>query len=142
MIRPATMSLDLFSQPGHWRCVATTRARSGAAFHRAVELRGLDLGFRVILVHPAVGLLRDDLEVHALGTGPGQEPQGHRAVVLLGQPERADERYFRSAAGAFALNRPRPEVGDGCRAVRILGVELAQLLLGLALDPLAPLADF
>ena len=47
-----------------------------------------------------------------------------------------------SAAGAFALNRPRPEIGDGRRAVGVLGIELGQFLLGFALDPLAPFADF
>ena len=40
------------------------------------------------------------------------------------------------------MDRPRPEVGDGRRAVRVLGIELGQFLLGLALDPLAPFADF
>ena len=45
-------------------------------------------------------------------------------------------------SGAFALNRPRPEIGDGRRAVRVLGIELGQFLLGFALDPLAPFADF
>ncbi|MCG3139573.1 MAG: hypothetical protein HDKAJFGB_00467 [Anaerolineae bacterium] len=40
------------------------------------------------------------------------------------------------------MNGPRPEIGDGARAIRILGVELGQLFLGFALDPVAPFADF
>ena len=40
------------------------------------------------------------------------------------------------------MNRPRPEIGDRRRAVRVLGIELGQFLLGFALDPLAPFADF
>ena len=126
----------------HRRRVAAARAGGGAAFHRAVELRVFDFGFRVVLVHPAAALLDDDLEVHALGPGAGHELQGHGAVGLLGQPERADERDFRAAAGAFALDGARPEVGDGRRAVGVFGVELGQFLLGLLLDPLAPFADF
>jgi hypothetical protein len=82
------------------------------------------------------------LEVHALGPGPGHELQSHRAVGLLRQPEGADERDFRAAAGAFALDGARPEIGDGRRAVGVFGVEFGKFLLGFLLDPLAPLADF
>ena len=39
------------------------------------------------------------------------------------------------------MNRPRPEIGNGRRAVRVLGIELGQFLLRFALDPLAPFAD-
>ena len=86
--------------------------------------------------------LSDDLEVHSLGLLVRHELQGHGAVGFLGEPEGTDERHFRPAAGAFALNRPRPEVSDGRRAVRVLGIELGQFLFGFALDPLAPFADF
>ena len=40
------------------------------------------------------------------------------------------------------MNRPRPEVGDGSRAISITGIETRQILFGLAFNPLAPFADF
>ena len=64
------------------------------------------------------------------------------ASRLFTKPERPDERNFCAAAGSFALDGTRPEIGDGRRAVGVLWVELGQFLLGFALDPLAPFADF
>ena len=61
---------------------------------------------------------------------------------FLGEPEGADERNFRATAGAFALDRPRPEIGDWRRAVRVLWIEFGQFFFGLAFDPFAPFADF
>ena len=56
------------------------------------------------------------------------------AARFLAQPERVHERDLGPAVGRFALHRSCPEVGDGRCTVRILGVEIDQLLFGLLLD--------
>jgi hypothetical protein len=63
-------------------------------------------------------------------------------IGCFSEPLRADERHFRAASGAFALNRPCPEIGDGRRAVHVLRIELGQFLFGFLLNPFAPFADF
>src|SRR5271157_5364917 len=77
ILRSAMLASQLAADTLNRRRVSAARACSGAAFHRAVELRVLGFGSRVILVHPAVGLLHDYSEVHALGLGPRHELQGH-----------------------------------------------------------------
>ena len=139
---PTTPAFQLLTHSRHWCRVTATWAGCGTALHRRVEFRMFDFGFEVGLVNPAVPLLRDDLKVHALGFLVRNDLQRDGAVGFLRKPEGADEWHFRAAAGAFALNRPRPEIGDGRRAVRVLGIELGQFLLGFALDPVAPFADF
>lgn len=56
------------------------------------------------------------------------------AIRLLAQPEGAHKWNFRPAVRGLAAHGPGPEVGDGCRAVRMLRVEVGQLLLRLPLD--------
>ena len=92
-------AFKLFANSRHRRRVAAARTRCRTAFHRAVEFRVFDFGLGIVLVHPAVALLDDDLEVHALGLLVRHKLQGHGAVGFLGEPEGADERHFRAAAG-------------------------------------------
>ena len=78
----------------------------------------------VVLIHPAAALLHNNLEIHALGLLVRRELHGQGAAGFVGEPEGSHERHFRAAARAFTLNRPRPEIGDGRRAVRVPGIEL------------------
>lgn len=57
------------------------------------------------------------------------------------QPRRAEQRHFRPAPRAFALDGARPQICDGEAAVVVVGVERAEFLLRLGLHPRAPLAE-
>ena len=128
VIRTSTVLLQLPAHRSHWCRVAAHRTSCGAAFDRTVaNVRRLH-----ILDYPKIDTSR---------TGIGHETQRHRSAAFLRQPQRPHQRNFRPAAGSFAADGPRPQVRNRRRAVGILRIKLGQLLLGLLLDPLAPLAD-
>lgn len=66
--------------------------------------------------------------------GRGKRTQRSLAVGLLAQPKRAHQGNLRPAAGRLAAHPPRPQVGDRRGPVRVLRVEVGQLLFGLPLD--------
>lgn len=141
-ILSATSSFaKLFAYACFWCREATARTGCRSGFTRALKLWVPNCSSGIGLVHPAVAPLHYDAQVDPLGPGIRHELERDGAVCLLGQPERADQWDFRAAAGAFALDGARPEVGDGRRAVGVRRVELGQFLLRFVLDPVTPCAD-
>ena len=61
-------------------------------------------------------------------------PSRSPAEGSLTQPKRAHQRNLRAAVRRLAAHRARPQVGDGRRAVRVLGVEVGEFPLRLLLD--------
>jgi hypothetical protein len=99
------------------------RHRAGGHFRFALRLKDLELDAR-------------RLSLRALDA----ELQRPPAARFLAQPQRARERDLRAAVRRLAAHRAGPQVGDGCRAIRVLGVEIREFLLRLLLDlrPHAP----
>ena len=69
-------------------------------------------------------------------------PQRPLALGLLAQPERTHQRNLRAAVGRFATHRARPQIGNRRRPVRVLGIQIRQLLLRLPLNLAADPAQF
>src|SRR5208337_2498814 len=70
------------------------------------------------------------------------QSQGTTPVCLLAQPERPHERNFCSASDCLASDRPRPQIGNRSRSVRIRRVELRQFLFRFFFDLLSDYAKF
>jgi hypothetical protein len=68
------------------------------------------------------------------------EAQRGHPPRLLGKPQPAHQRYLHPASRPLASDRPRPEIGNRCRSIRVLRIELGQFLFRFLLDPGAPLA--
>ncbi len=65
---------------------------------------------------------------------PNGMPQRSFALGFLAQPERPHERNFSATVRRLAAHRPRPQIRDWCRTIRVDRLEISQLLLSLAFD--------
>ncbi len=82
-----------------------------------------------------------DFCVHKLFALIGQKFQGDFPLVSICQPSLAHQRDFSAAVWVLARERPRPNVADRDRAIRVVGIELGKFLLRLVEHPISPSLD-
>src|SRR6266480_3671774 len=131
--------LELAAHRSHGRGVATAWTRDRTTLCRSFESWIVNSSVWFCLVYPRIALLDDDPQVDALSRFLRNQLQSHTTVSFSRKPERSRDWHFCTAAGAFALDGTRPDIGDWHRALGVFGIELGKLFFRFASDPFAPI---